>query len=776
MIKTLQRKLKQDKEPFNIPRSVQGIIPVDRVWKDGVFQSGEYFSQTYSFDDVNYAVASKEDKEAMFRRYEELLNSLDSGSTAKITVVNRQYDRKQFEESVLAPYKNDGKDYLRDEYNKILTDCASDANGIVQDKYITISVPKRSISSARSYLHRSAASLEERLSDLNSRCRTLDLSKRLCLLHDFIRQGESSSFNFDIDNAMRSGISFKDCIVPDSFAFKSDHFQMGSKFARVLNLRIEATFIKDDFIKELCEINKDMILSIDIVTVPTDEAVREVQSKLLGTETNITNWQRRQNANQNFAAVVPYDMEQQRKESTELLDDLTARDQRMMFALVTIIHTANTKEALDTDTETLQTIARQRLCTLAVLKYQQKEGFQTALPFGVTRIDNCWRTLTTESTAILIPFNVQEISHPGGIYCGINAISRNLILCNRSELINPAGFFLGIPGSGKSMGAKFEIMLIRLLTDDIVYVLDPEAEYSEPVKALGGSVIKISAGSGQHINAMDMVAGYSDNKDSVIDKSQFVMSVFEQLVGTDNLGPREKSIIDRCVRNVYDKFERDGKTPCLPDLRAEILRQPEEIAKGLALVSELFTDGSLDTFAHPTNVDMQSNLISFDIHDLGRQLKTLGLLVVTDFMLNSVTRNFHQGKRTHLYFDEFHVVFENEHSSSFFNSAWRRFRKRNAHVNGITQNIEYLLDSVTARTMLSNSEYIVMYNQSASDRAELARLLNISSQQLVHITNSKSGNGLLRVGSALVPFINQIPKDTDMYRLMTTKPSEVVGS
>lgn len=514
---------------------------------------------------------------------------------------------------------------------------------------------------------------------------------------------------------------------------------------------------------------------IDMVPIPTDEAVREVQNILLGIETNVTNWQRKQNANQNYSSVIPYDMEQQREETRELLDDLTARDQRMIVGMVTLIHTASTKEQLDMDTEALQSVARQHLCQLAVLKYQQKEGFQTVLPFGVTRLKNCYRTLTTETTAILMPFNVQEIAHPGGICLGTNAISKNLIIYNREMLLNPSAFWLGVPGSGKSMGAKLEMLAILLMTNDDILCCDPENEYGALAKALGGEIIRIAAGSKHHINALDMVEGYGDTKDPVIDKSQFVMSMFEQLVGADKLGPREKSILDRCVRNLYTRAAKTGTTPCLPDLHKALLAQKEPEAHSLALACELFTTGSLDTFAHPTNVDINNRFVVYDLYDLGKQLKTLGLLVVTDAMLNRVSRNFREGRRTHLYFDEFHVVFDHENSSNFFVSAWRQFRKRNAFVNGITQNVEYLLDSVAARTLMSNSEFVVMFNQAASDRAELAQLLQISNQQMSYVTNAQAGNGLARIGGSLVPFQNQIPEDTRLYKLLTTKPTDRAG-
>jgi type IV secretory pathway VirB4 component len=443
----------------------------------------------------------------------------------------------------------------------------------------------------------------------------------------------------------------------------------------------------------------------------------------------------------------------------------------MIFATVTIVHTADTKEQLDADTESLLSTARKNLCQLAPLTFQQLDGLNTVLPFGHTKI-MAIRTLTTESLAVLMPFKVQEVMDRGGIYYGQNAISHNLIMCLKEYLLNPNAFRLGVPGSGKSFGAKMELVMIALMfPEDDILVCDPEAEYSALIKALGGEVIRIAAGSDDHINAMDMVEGYGEGSDPVIDKSEFVCSLFEQL-DKNGLLPEEKSIIDRCVRNVYESYQVGGKLPTLAVLREDLLEQPENEAKRLALKMELFTNGSLNAFAHKTNVDIRNRMIDYNIMDLGAQLKTMGLLVITDAMLNRVTDNWSRGKRTHIFLDEFHVVFENEHSGQFFNSAWRRFRKRNGYPTGITQNVEYLLDSVLASTMLSNSEFIVMHNQATSDRDKLAQLLNISSEQMSYITNAKEGEGLIRIGSALVPFINKFPKDTELYKLMTTKPNE----
>ena len=772
MIKTLKNLFKQDKERYTVPRKVQDVIPVRRIWKDGIFLTGGKFAKTYKFTDINYLVASREDKESMFLNYSELLNSLDSGATTKITINNRRLNKANFEQSILMPLRGDFRDEYRREYNQMLLDKATGANGIVQEKYLTISVVKKDIEEARAYFARVGADLISHFSALGSKCAELDAEEKLRVLHDFYRQGEEAAFHFDPQDMMKKGHDFRDYICPDSIEKNSDYLKLGEKFCRVLFLKDYASYIKDSMVTELTDFNRNMMLSIDVVPVPTDEAVREVENRLLGVETNITNWQRRQNANNNFSAVIPYDMELQRKESKEFLDDLTTRDQRMMFGLITMVLCADSKEQLDSDTEAVLSVARKHMCQLATLKFQQLDGLNTVLPIGARKI-NAFRTLTTESLAVFIPFKVQEIRDSGGIYYGENAISHNLIMCNKANLLNQSAFLLGVPGSGKSFCAKELITFLILNTDDDILICDPEGEFAPLVQALGGdisTIIRMAAGGKDRLNAMYMVDGYGENN-PIVEKSQFVMSLVEQ-IDKNGVGPQQKSIIDRCTALVYQEAQQKGTVATLCDLRDKILEQPEDKAKEIALSLELFTKGSLDIFGHESTVDLDKRIVVFDIRSLGAQLKPTGLLVITDTILNRVTLNWKKGKRTHVFIDEFHVVFENEQSGIFFNSAWRQFRKRGAYPTAITQNVEYLLDSVQASTMLSNSEFVVMLNQAASDRAKLAKLLNISDEQMSYVTNADAGCGLIKYGSALVPFINRFPKNTKLYQLMTTKPGE----
>lgn len=770
-MKAIKEVMRKDNEPYHIPHSVQNLIPIKRIWADGIFLAGTRYTKTFKFTDINYMVASEAAQRKMFLNYAALVNSLDCGATTKITVNNRHLNRKNFEESVLMGMEWDGLDHFREEYNGVIMDKATAGNGIIQEKYVTVSVRKKNISEARAYFTRVGAELSARFAALGAKAVELDAGGRLRILHDFYRSGEEVNFHFDMQDMVKKGHDFRDYICPDSMEKHSDYLMLGSKYARVIYLKDYASFISDKFVNSLTDQSRSMMLSIDVVPVATDEAVREVERKMLGVETNITNWQRRQNANNNFSATVPYDMEVQRKETKEYMDDLTGRDQRMMLVVLTLIHLADTKEQLDADTDALLKVGADYMCQMAVLRYQQLDGMNTALPIGTRKIDS-FRTLTTESLAAFIPFKVQEIQEPGGIYIGENAVSHNLILCNMNNLLNQSMMLLGIPGSGKSFFAKLLIIATALSSQDDIIILDPEGEYSPLVKALGGSVIRFAVGGRDWLNAMDMESGYGEGS-PVAFKSQFIMSLLKQ-VDSDGIGPHQKSIIDRCVAQVCKEKKLAGIVPTLCTVREKLLQQPEPEARDIALTMELYTSGSLDIFAHETNVDTKNRIISYDIHDLSEDLKQPGFVTITDAMINRVNANWAQGRKTHVIVDEFHIAYENEYSGNFFTSAWRQFRKRNASPVAITQNVDYLLNAPQARSMLSNSEFIVMLNQAENDQERLSELLNISPEQMRYVNGSEAGCGLLRYGNALIPFINRFPSNTGLYKLITTRPGEGV--
>ena len=754
-MKILNRTLfKKDKEKFKIPKSVQDAIPIDAMWEDGIFLVGKNkYSKCFKFTDINYSVASREDKEEMFLEYSELLNSFDTGATSKITIINRRLNKLDFQKTMFIKLEDYELDKYRKEYNKMLLDKATASNGIVQEKCITITIEKKSIEDARLYFLRIGTELINKFKELGSVCVELEAVERLQLFHDFYRVGEETAFNFDFISNMRKGHSFKDYICPDTFEIKDDYIKIGNRYARVLFLKEYANYIKDSMVAELTDINKNSMMSIDVIPIAMDEAVREAENRRLGVETNITNWQRRQNANNNFSAIIPYDLEMQREQSKEFLDDLITRDQRMFMSVLTMVHTAETKEELDNDTEEILTIARKNLCQFGVLKFQQLDGLNTSMPFGVRKIDTL-RTLTTESLAVFMPFRVQEIRETNGIYYGQNVISKNMIIADRKKLLNGNSLVFGVSGSGKSFITKEEIVFTMLKDKNAdVIVIDP-------------------ATSGNHINAMDMNKNYADGANPVILKSEFILSLCEQLIGSDNLGAKQKSIIDRCTASTYRYYLQgnyQGTPPTLQDFYQELLKQEETEAKEIALAIELFVNGSLNTFAKQTNVDTENRLICYNILDLGKQLLPLGMLVVLDSILNRITQNRAKGRNTYIFIDEIYLLLRNEYSANFLYTLWKRVRKYGAYLIGITQNVEDMLQNNTARAMMANSELIIMLNQASTDRAELAKLLNISDLQLSYITNVGSGEGLLKIGSSLIPFSNKFPKDTELYKLMTTK-------
>ena len=756
---------------------MQKTIPIKTIYEDGIFKlEDNKFSRTFKFTDVNYAVAGQEDKETMFLGYGAILNLLDSGSFPKLTIINRKLNKVDFDNKIKLQLEDDHLTKHRKEFNEILSKNSIDAKGMIQEKLLTIAIDKKNIGEARNYFNRTGTEIGNNFAKLNSKFTELDLNERLRIFYDFYRSGEEDLYNFDIKKFMKKGHSFKDYICPDTMEFKSDYFKMGEKFGRVLYLKEYASFIRDNIISELTELNKNMMLSVDIKPVPMEEAIKIAEKVRLGVETNITQWQKRQNANNNFSAVIPYDMERQREESKEFLDDLITRDQRMFLSVLTIVHLADSKEELDCDTESLLTTASKHLCQLSILKYQQLDGLNTVMPYGVRKI-NALRTLTTESLSVFMPFKVQEIQDSKGIYYGKNIISKNLIMIDRKELQNGNSFILGVSGSGKSFTAKQEITSIALRDKNAdIIVIDPEAEYKPLIKSLGGEVIKISATSDNHINALDLNKNYGD-KNPIIDKSEFVLSLCEQAIGGKAISSMQKSIIDRCTSLVYRYYAQgnyQGEPPTLEDFRKVLLEQSEPEAKEIALALELFTKGSLNTFAKPTNVETNNRLICYDIIDLGEQLMPIGMLVILDSILNRISRNRKKGKTTYIFIDEIYLLFKYEYTSRFIFELWKRIRKYGGCATGITQNVEELLRNDKARLMLANSELIIMLNQSATDRMELAKLLNISEMEMTYITNAGTGEGLIRVRNSLIPFRNKFPKNTRLYKLMTTKLEETI--
>lgn len=774
MIKTLTSANRSEKTDFQIPRSVQQSIPIQRIYSDGIFHVGRKHSKTWRFADINYIAASEDVKASIFQSYSGVLNSLPTDAAAKITIINRKMNPVNFEKTILMKERGDDLDVYRRESNRILKEKAAESNDLVQEKYITLSIPVRKIEDTRSYFRRVEGNLTKSFGRLDSGARPISCHDRLRLFHDFFRPGEEQSFTFDMAAAIRTGADFKDYICPDGLSFKADHFEMGDKVGRVLFLKNYASYIKDEMISDLSDFSRSLMISIDFLPIPTDEAVKEVQSQILGVETDISRWQQRQNSKNNFTAAIPYELEQARAETKEYLDDLTTRDQRMIFAVVTLVHVADTLEELNADTETLVSIGLENLCTFATLRYQQEDGLNTVLPYGLRRI-KAMRTLTTESAAILMPFRAQDIQDPGGMYYGVNAVSKNLLICDRKRLISPHAFYLGISGSGKSVGMKSTIMNIALGTKDDIIIIDAEREYSPLVEALHGETIVISPGSPHRINPLEMEDGYGEGENPIAMKSEVITSILEQQMGAGMLKGSHKSIIDRCTANIYRPYlQSKGTLPCpvLTDWRNEVMRQKDPEARDLALVAEIITEGSLNIFAQPSNVDINSRIVCLDLYEMGESLRPTALVVTLEAIQNRVAANRRKGKYTWVFIDEVYLYFKYHYSAEILYRAWKRFRKYAAPLTAATQNVEECLKSETARLMFANSEFLLLFNQAATDRQELAKLLHISKTQMDYITNAEPGHGLLRMGGSLVPFANTIPHDSILYKLMSTTPGE----
>ena len=645
MIKTLSQALRMDKERFKVPKSVQQAIPIQRIWPDGIFQQGTKFSKTYRFTDINYYIASKDNKTEMFLDYSELLNSLDSGISAKITINNRRINKEEFEKSILLPMKEDGLDHYREEYNEmLLSKITGTNNSIYQERYLTVSVHKRSIDDARTYFARIGTDIVTHLAKLSSTAEGLDAESRLQIFRDFFKGDVPQAFPFDLKQFAKKGTSFKDWMCPDSMEFERDHFKIGDRYGRVLYMQDYASYVKDDMISELCDFSRNLMLSIDILPVPTDEAVREIQNRLLGVETNVTNWQRRQNANNNFSAIVPYDMELQRKETKEMLDDLTTRDQRMMFGILTMVHLADSKKQLDSDTELLLSVARKHLCQMSTLKWQQVDGLNTVLPYGLRKL-NALRTLTTESTAVLIPFHTQEILQPGGIYYGQNAVSKNLLVADRKKLMNGNSFRLGVSGSGKSFSAKEEIVHLALSTDDDILILDPESEFTKLVEALGGQVVKVSATSDNHLNAMDMDAASAYEKQLADEMETTLSAVTNSYLRSEDIISSVKENLKYIKPPLYSVFEEflTETEAVSPDIKSALINMSDKTQDGifkewvLALVrcqdDRTLKDTLLPIVARLSDVRRINTELSGILRDAKNEYLMMVLLVVGNIPL-----------------------------------------------------------------------------------------------------------------------------------------------
>ena len=761
-----------------IPKTAQQTIPYLRAYDDGIIETENgRFSKTIKFHDINYQIARHDDKEDIFVKYCDLLNFFNSTIDVQITVLNKSVNQEVLEDKILIKKRGDSFDEYRQEYNEMLKrQIGIGRNDIQKEKYITLTVTANGIDEAKSIFGRLENETLGLIRRLGSYGEVLTIEKRLEVLHDVYRNGHEGEFFYKPQENRKRGLATKDLIAPDSFEFKRDYMRIGDKYARAIFLRDLPSFINDTFLSELTDFSFNMLLSINIKLIEPHIALRMINRQITGMEANKIEYQKRSLRSGYLEPFIPYELRYSLEEAQELLDQVMNKNQKLYLTNIAITHLADSMEELNRSTEAIMSVGRKFLCQMGTLNYQQEEGLTSTLPLGMNEI-NADRCLTTESTAVFIPFTSQELIQKNGMYYGLNAVSRNLIMFNRKSLKNANGFILGSPGSGKSFSAKREMVNVLLNTDDDVIIIDPEREYTRLVENFTGEVIFISAGSKNYINPLDMSIDYSDDDEPLMLKSDFILSLCEVIVGgRDGLTPKEKSIVDRCLRLSYSEYMQDfdqKKIPTLRDFYEIMIRQEETEAISLATALELYTTGNLSVFANKTNININNRLVCFDIKDLGKQLKTMGMLIVLDAIWNRITVNRDKGKRTWIYMDEIYLLFANEYSANFLFELYKRARKWGAIPTGITQNVEDLLQSELARRMLSNSDFIMMLNQAPTDRVELASLLNISESQLSYVTNSDPGQGLIFSGNSIIPFVDKFPQDTKLYRLMTTKVEEV---
>ena len=766
-----------------IAMSAQDTISYKEMRPDGIcIVRDNYFTKTIQFYDINYQLARNEDKNIIFENYCDFLNYFDKSISVQLSFLNQTMDISDFEKSIAIKPQNDDFDGIRAEYTEMLKNqLARGNNGIVRKKYITFGIEADNIQNAKQRLERIETDIINNFKILGVRAFSLNGMERLELLHSCFNGGENK-LNFSWNLIYKTGLTTKDFIAPTSFNFSDGRcFRMGGTIGAVSFLHILAPELTDEMLKNFLEIQTALSVNIHIKSIDQSEAIKMIKRKITDLDKMKIEEQKKAVRAGYDMDIIPSDINTFGIDAKKLLEDLQGRNERMFLVTVLIMNTAKTKKALNSAIFEVQSIAQQRNCPLRRLDYQQEDGLMASVPIGINNI-GIQRALTTSSTAIFVPFTTQELfsDSPEALYCGLNALSNNMIMVDRKMLKNPNGLILGTPGSGKSFSAKREMTNAFLVTNDDIYVCDPEAEYNPLIHALKGQVVKLSPTSKDYLNPLDININYSDEENPLALKSDFVLSFCELIIGgRDGLEPIEKTVIDRSVTRIYQKYFENPQPenmPILEDLYEEIKKQPEQEAGRIASALELYVKGSLNVFNHRTNVDISNRIVCFDIKELGKQLKKLGMLVVQDQIWNRVTINRNEHKSTRYYCDEFHLLLKDEQTAAYSVEIWKRFRKWGGIPTGITQNVKDLLSSAEIENIFENSDYIYMLNQAQGDREILAKKLGISPQQLSYVTQSGAGEGLLFYGNTIIPFIDRFPKDTKLYSLMTTIPQEVAGS
>ena len=761
-------------------KSAQDSILFQRIFPDGVCRvTDNYYTKTIQFQDINYQLNQNEDKTAIFDGWCDFLNYFDSSVKFQLSFVNMSATKDTYSRSISIPLQGDDFDAIRTEYTGMLQNqLARGNNGLIKTKFLTFGIEAESLKAAKPRLERVETDILNNFKRLGVSADTLNGLERLKLLHDVLHIDQPHPFQFSWDWLAPSGLSVKDFIAPSSFEFKNGStFGLGSKLGSVSFLQILAPELNDRMLADFLDMESSLIVNMHVQSVDQVKAIKTIKRKITDLQKMTIEEQKKAVRSGYDMDIIPSDLATYGTEAKKLLQDLQSRNERMFLLTFTVLNVADNKQQLDNNVFQASSIAQKYNCALTKLDFRQEEGLMSSLPLGYNQIE-IQRGLTTSSVAIFVPFTTQELFQSGkeALYCGLNALSNNLIMVDRKLLKNPNGLILGTPGSGKSFSAKREIANVFLVTDDDIIICDPEAEYGPLVERLQGQVIKISPTSSDYINPMDLNLNYSDDENPLSLKSDFILSLCELIVGgKDGLQPVEKTIIDRCVRLIYRNYLNDPKPenmPVLEDLYNELRRQEEKEAQYIATALEIYVTGSLNVFNHRTNVNIQSRIVSYDIKELGKQLKKIGMLIVQDQVWNRVTVNREAHKSTRYYIDEMHLLLKEDQTAAYTVEIWKRFRKWGGIPTGITQNVKDLLSSREVENVFENSDYVYMLNQASGDRQILAKQLNISPHQLSYVTHSGEGEGLLFYGSVILPFVDRFPKDTELYRAMTTKPQE----
>ncbi len=780
--KQVREVIKNAQRDDGTPRTAQQSIPFDRMFQDGICRVGQdYYTKTIQFQDINYQLALQEDKTEIFEEWCSFLNFFDSSIHFELSFMNMATDAAAFEKSIAIKHQKDDFNDVRDEYSGVLFhQMEAGNNGLTKTKYLTFGIHADSMKAAKPRLIHIEMDILNNFKRIGVQAKTLNGYERLELMHRQFHMGDNDKFNFDWKYLVNSGLSVKDFIAPSSFAFPNGRmFQMGDMYGCMSFLSIDASDISDRMLADFLGMESSLVVTMHIQSVDQNEAIKTVKHTITELDRSKIEEQKKAVRAGYDMDIIPSDLATYGKDAKALLKELQSQNERMFLLTFTIMNTGRTKQELENNVFQAASIAQKHNCNLIRLDFQQEQGLMSALPLASNQIE-IQRGMTTSSTAIFVPFTTQELFQTGdeALYYGLNALSNNLIMVDRKKLKNPNGLILGTPGSGKSFSAKREIANAFLVTDDDVIISDPESEYSALVTRFNGQVIKISPTSDQYINPMDINMNYSDDDNPIALKADFILSLCELIVGSkDGLQPVEKTVIDRCIRQIYQKyFENPGpeNMPILEDLYNELLTQDEPEAKHVATALEIYVHGSLNVFNHRTNVELTNRLVCYDIKDLGKQLKKIGMLVVQDQVWGRVTENRSQGKSTRYYMDEMHLLLREEQTAAYTVEIWKRFRKWGGIPTGITQNVKDLLASKEVENIFENSDFIYMLNQAVGDRAILAKQLNISPHQLSYVTHSGEGEGLLFYGNVILPFVDRFPTDTELYKLLTTRLSEVV--